>query len=91
MPITVTRALLTAALEGKLDQAPMRKDEWFGFEVPSEAAGVDGALLSPRDTWADKAAYDAQAGKLVELFARNFAKIGAHVDDEVRAAGPAAS
>src|SRR5215218_2592783 len=46
MPIKVTRALLAAALEGKLDQEPMRKDEWFGFEVPSEAAGVDRALLS---------------------------------------------
>jgi phosphoenolpyruvate carboxykinase (ATP) len=38
-----------------------------------------------------QAAYDAQAGKLVDLFARNFAKFAAHVDDEVRAAGPAAS
>ena len=88
MPIKFTRALLAAALEGKLDQAPMRKDEWFGFEVPSEAAGVDGALLSPRNTWSDKAAYDAQARKLVGLFAGNFAKFAAHVDDEIRAAGP---
>ena len=88
MPIKVTRALLAAALDDKLNQAPMRKDKWFGFEVPSEAAGVDKLLLSPRDTWTDKAAYDAQAGKLVGLFARNFAKFAAHVDDEVRAAGP---
>jgi phosphoenolpyruvate carboxykinase (ATP) len=91
MPIKVTRALLAAALEGKLDQAAMRKDKWFGFEVPSEAAGVDKSLLAPRDTWADKAAYDAQAGKLVDLFAGNFAKFAAHVDDDVRAAGPAAA
>ena len=90
MPIKVTRALLAAALEGKLDHAPMRRDEWFGFDVPSEAAGVDGALLRPRDTWADKTAYDTQAGKLVDLFARNFAKFAAHVDDEVRTAGPTA-
>ncbi|HKG75740.1 MAG TPA: phosphoenolpyruvate carboxykinase (ATP), partial [Aestuariivirgaceae bacterium] len=91
MPIKVTRALLAAALEGKLHQAAMRKDKWFGFEVPSEAAGVDRSLLSPRDTWADKAAYDAQAGKLVDLFAGNFAKFAAHVDDDVKAAGPAAA
>jgi phosphoenolpyruvate carboxykinase (ATP) len=90
MPIKVTRALLAAALEGKLDHAPMRKDEWFGFEVPSEAAGVDRSLLSPRDTWADKGAYDAQARKLVDLFGRNFASLGAHVDGEVSTAGPAA-
>ena len=90
MPIKVTRALLAAALEGKLDQAPMRKDKWFCFEVPSEAAGVDKALLSPRDTWADKDAYDAQARKLVDLFARNFARFATLVDDEVMKAGPAA-
>jgi phosphoenolpyruvate carboxykinase (ATP) len=90
MPIKVTRALLAAALEGKLDQTPMRRDSWFGFEVPREAAGVESQLLSPRDTWADKAAYDAQARKLVDLFAGNFARFEAHVDGEVRAAGPTA-
>jgi phosphoenolpyruvate carboxykinase (ATP) len=68
----------------------MRKDKWFGFEVPSEAAGVDRSLLSPRDTWAYKGAYDAQARKLVDLFGRNFASLGAHVDGEVSTAGPAA-
>ena len=45
--------------------------------------------MNPRDTWADKAAYDAQAQKLVKMFIENFAKFEDHVDPDVRAAAPA--
>ncbi len=61
MPIKATRALLDAALSGKLKNQPMRVDATFGFEVPLALEGVDAAILNPRETWADKAAYDAQA------------------------------
>ena len=54
MPIAVTRALLDAALDGRLDAAPMRSDPHFGFEVPLAVRGVDAQLLDPRATWADK-------------------------------------
>ncbi len=88
MPIAMTRALVTAALEGRLDGAPMRRDPHFGFEVPTAVAGCDSRMLDPRATWADKAAYDERAGELVMMFAKNFAKFENHVDAEVRAAAP---
>ncbi len=90
MPIKVTRALLAAALDGSLNDAPMRADKNFGFEVPSEVPGVSSAILDPRSTWGDAAEYDVQAAKLVDMFIDNFAKFEPHVDDAVKAAAPAA-
>lgn len=89
MPIKATRALLDAALSGKLKHQAMRVDATFGFEVPLALDGVDPAILNPRETWADKAAYDAQAKALVEMFNKNFAKFETHVDADVKAAAPA--
>jgi phosphoenolpyruvate carboxykinase (ATP) len=91
MPIRATRALLTAALDGSLAQAEFRMDPFFGFAVPVSVPGVDDTLLDPRRTWADPAAYDAQAAKLVGMFVENFAKYEAHVGAEVMAAAPAAA
>ena len=88
MPIKATRALLHAALSGALKGQPMRVDAQFGFEVPTALEGVDPKILNPRETWADKAAYDAQARALVEMFNKNFAKFEAHVDADVKAAAP---
>ncbi|HRK17505.1 MAG TPA: phosphoenolpyruvate carboxykinase [Hyphomicrobiaceae bacterium] len=89
MPIKATRALLDAALSGKLKHQPMRTDAYFGFQVPLALDGVDAKILTPRETWADKAAYDAQAQALVDMFNKNFEKFAAHVDADVKAAAPA--
>ena len=86
MPIKATRALLTAALDGSLNKVKFRKDPNFGFEVPVAVPGVDEALLDPRRTWADKAAYDAQARKLVQMFSDNFAQYVPFIDADVKAA-----
>lgn len=86
MPIRATRALLTAALDGSLGDAEFRKDENFGFEVPVHVDGVAEVLLDPRRTWDDHGAYDAQAQKLVKMFAENFEQYLAHIDDDVKAA-----
>ena len=86
MPIKATRALLTAALDGSLGGASFRKNAVFGFEVPVAVPGVDPALLDPRCTWADPAAYDAQARRLVGMFQRNFAQYVPFIDADVRAA-----
>lgn len=91
MPIKVTRALLTAALDGSLAKASMRMDPNFGFQVPMAVPGVDSAILNPRDTWPDKSAYDDQARKLVGMFVENFEKFAGHVGDDVRAAAPSAA
>ena len=86
MPIRATRALLTAALDGSLNNASFRKDPNFGFEVPVSVPGVEDKLLDPRQTWADASAYDAQAKKLVGMFSDNFAQYADKIDDDVRAA-----
>jgi phosphoenolpyruvate carboxykinase (ATP) len=86
MPIKATRKLLSEALNGNLNNAEFRKDPSFGFEVPIAVDEVDNTILNPRETWADKNAYDAQAAKLVEMFRKNFVKFEDHVDAEVLAA-----
>lgn len=86
MPIAATRALLAAALDGSLNDVQFRKDPNFGFEVPVSVPGVEDKLLDPRQTWADPAAYDKQAAKLVQMFSDNFAQYLGAIDDEVRAA-----
>ena len=86
MPIKATRALLTAALDGSLGNATFRKDPNFGFDVPVSVPGVDDKLLDPRQTWSDAAGYDAQAAKLVSMFADNFAQYTPFIDEDVKAA-----
>jgi phosphoenolpyruvate carboxykinase (ATP) len=88
MPIKATRALLNAALDGSLANVEMRIDPHFKFRVPVSVPGVDAKILNPRDTWADKAAYDAQAQKLARMFCENFKKFEAHVGQDVLAAAP---
>ncbi len=88
MPIKATRALLAAALDGSLNDAEFRTDPYFGFQVPVSVAGVDPTILDPRGTWADTAAYDATAAKLVDQFVANFAQFEDHVDEGVRQAAP---
>lgn len=84
MPIRATRALLTAALDGSLAEAQFRKDPNFGFDVPVQVPGVAELLLDPRRTWDDKAAYDTQAAKLVQMFSDNFEQYLPHIDNDVK-------
>jgi phosphoenolpyruvate carboxykinase (ATP) len=88
MPIKATRALLAAALDGSLNKAEFRTDPNFGFAVPVAVPGVDTKILNPRETWADKAAYDRQARRIVGMFTENFGKFEAHVDAGVAEAAP---
>ena len=74
MPIKATRALLTAALNGSLNDSTYRKDDNFGFDVPTHLEGVDSNLLNPRNTWEDKSAYDIAAAKLISMFVDNFSQ-----------------
>ncbi len=86
MPITATRRLLTAALDGTLNKGKFRKDEHFGFDVPLTLDGIEDSLLNPRSTWTDAQAYDVQAAKLVDMFAENFEKYAPFIDEDVKAA-----
>ncbi len=85
MPIKATRALLTAALDGSLAETEFRKDPNFGFDVPVTVPGVTEVLLDPRRTWDDPQAYDAQAAKLVRMFAENFGQYTPYIDEDVKA------
>ena len=91
MPIKITRALLNAALDGSLKNAEFRTDPNFGFQVPVAVAGVDSQILNPRETWADKDAYDATARKLVGQFIDNFAQYEDAVDPGVLESAPKAA
>ena len=86
IPIKVTRALLSAAINNKLVQAEFVKDPHFGFAVPKSVPNVDPSYLNPRDTWEDVVAYDKAAKKLVNLFMKNFEQHVHNVDDDVRTA-----
>jgi phosphoenolpyruvate carboxykinase (ATP) len=91
MKIKFTRAMIQAALTGLLDGVQYEKDRLFNLDVPLACPGVPADVLHPRNTWADKAAYDEQAQKLARMFGDNFEKFAPQVSDEVRGAGPRTS
>ena len=83
MPISLTRALLRSALDGSLATSTWIYDPVFGFRTPIAVGGVDPAVLHPRNTWADKEEYDAQAKKLAGMFRDNFRQYMPYVDARV--------
>lgn len=70
-----TRAMIRAALNSTLEGITMRKEPFFGLNVPLSCPGVDDALLDPRSTWQDLAAYDRQAASLAAQFKENLALV----------------
>ena len=88
MAIGHTRALLKAALDDSLVSAPVEIDNNFGLAVPQECPGVPNDVLNPRDTWADKRAYDETARALISQFHENFGKFAPYVSDAIKAAAP---
>lgn len=90
MKIEYTRAMVHAALDGKLNNVPYETDPHFGIAVPTQCPGVPSQVLNPRNTWADKAAYDAQANKLANMFVENFKQFESDASAEVKATAPKA-
>lgn len=86
--IKETRALIAAAISGALDTVPYRKHPVFDLDVPTECPGVPAAILSPRDTWGDKAAYDRTLRRVAQLFVENFKKFEAEALPDTLSAGP---
>ncbi len=85
-----TRAMITAALEGKLDSVEYTTHEVFGLAMPNECENVPTEMLHPTNTWADKAAYDAKASSLASKFVDNFKKFESAANEEIMAAAPKA-
>jgi phosphoenolpyruvate carboxykinase (ATP) len=86
--LSYTRAFVTSILNGSLRNAKFVEHPIFGLRMPTEVPGVPSEVLDPRNTWADKAAYDAKAKELAKKFRDNDTKFT--VTPEVRAAGPRA-
>ncbi|HEX6702717.1 MAG TPA: phosphoenolpyruvate carboxykinase (ATP) [Gaiellaceae bacterium] len=88
MPISATRALLRAALEGELEDVEYREDQIFGLRVPLKVPGVETKLLDPRSTWRDPGEYDRQARALARMFRDNFEQFAATAGEKITNAGP---
>jgi len=74
MDINLTRAIVHAALNGELASVDYDEDPRFHILVPRQCPGVPAEILQPKNTWADKDAYDARANKLAAEFAAHFDK-----------------
>lgn len=90
MKLKFTRAMITAALNGELDNVEYKQHEVFGLAIPQSCPNVPEEVLNPRNTWADKDAYDAKARELAEAFRKNFAKFEEFANEEIMAGGPVA-
>jgi phosphoenolpyruvate carboxykinase (ATP) len=88
MKLKLTRAIINAIHSGELAATETKQDPVFGFEVPIACPGVPSEILIPRNTWADKSAYDTTARKLAGLFRDNFQKYADRASAEIKAAGP---
>ncbi len=86
--IKYTRALLNAALSGKLDSVKFIQDPIFGFEVPQSCPNVPDEVMNPSTSWADKKEYDRRYKDLAMRFKQNFAKFTDQTPQEVVDAGP---
>lgn len=88
MKLAHTRAMISAALEGRLDDVDTAKHPIFGLEVPTACEGVPNEVWDVRSTWSDCDAYDEAANNLAQRFAANFEKFEAQATEEMRAGAP---
>ena len=88
MSLKYTRALITEALNGDLENVTFETLPIFNFQIPTACPGVPSEILNPRNTWSDKAAYDAKATELAIKFNDNFKKYAAQASEEILAAAP---
>jgi len=91
MKLGYTRAMITAALEGKLDDVDYTTHEVFGLAMPTTCPDVPDEILFPRNTWTDKADYDKTANNLAQKFLSNFEKFSDYANDEIMAGAPKVS
>ncbi|MCA1763797.1 MAG: phosphoenolpyruvate carboxykinase (ATP) [Cryomorphaceae bacterium] len=86
-----TRAMIHAAIDGKLDNVEFENHEVFGLAMPTECPGVPSEILNPKSTWTHKDAYDQKANVLASKFVNNFKKFEDGVSEEIRNAAPKVS
>ncbi|MFE3577029.1 phosphoenolpyruvate carboxykinase (ATP) [Lysinibacillus sp. NPDC059133] len=88
MKLSYTRAMVRAAIDGKLANVETIQDSVFGLNIPTSIEGVPTEVLNPRDAWADKAAYDKKAAELAGLFNDNFKKFSNVSEAITKLGGP---
>lgn len=88
MKLSYTRAMVTAAIEGQLDEIGYELDSIFNVHIPTACPGVPTELLKPIYTWQDKEAYLSKAKELAQLFNKNILKFGSSIPSKVISAGP---
>jgi phosphoenolpyruvate carboxykinase (ATP) len=88
MKLSYTRAMITAALEGKLNDLQFEAHPVFGMMMPTTCPNVPAEILNPRNTWTNKEDYDNKAKALAAQFVKNFEKYAAGVNEEILAAAP---
>lgn len=88
MKLRYTRAMIDAALNGELEQVEYIKHRVFGLAMPTSCPNVPSEVLSPRNTWSDKEAYDRKALILAQKFNDNFKKFEEYANEEILAAAP---
>ena len=86
-----TRSMISAAIEGDLSAVEYKTHPIFGLDVPVSCPEVPTEMLDPRNTWADKTAYDRQAQDLADRFAKNFEKFKEYASEEILSAAPICS
>ena len=86
-----TRAMITAILNGELEGVDYKKHVVFGLHMPTTCPNVPSEILSPRNTWQDKAAYDTKANNLADAFNKNFAQFANNANAEILDAAPKAT
>ena len=88
MHLPHTRAMISAALDGELDQVNFETLPVFGLQFPVSCPGVPADILNPRNTWADKSAYDNKAQQLASAFVKHFAQYADSASPEILSAAP---
>lgn len=88
MNLKYTRALIAAALNGKLDTVSYNQHDIFGIEMPTQCPQVPVEILDPRNTWTDPDTYDQKALHLANAFVKNFEKYADNASEETLSGAP---
>lgn len=88
MKLKYTRAMITAALNGTLDNVGFRTHSIFGVQIPLTCPEVPSEVLSPRETWKNDEGYYNKANDLARQFVENFKKYSDFANDEIMSGEP---
>ena len=88
MPLKYTRSIIDSILDGTMNNAPVVKNELFGFDVPTECPDVPVEIMLPRNTWSDGDTYDEAERNLAIMFRDNFKQFEEGSSKEILEAGP---